>query len=113
MIVVGLGYAGDKPDYANLRDDDLCPVISPGRLPSEGLGQADQFLQIIETVAIPLLEKEYQADPKHRFLMGHSSGADFTLHALFSKPNLYQGYVAASPSVFACHWLNEEDFARW
>jgi predicted alpha/beta superfamily hydrolase len=31
--------------------------------------------------------------------MGHSFGGTFTLYAMFSEPELFRGYVAASPAV--------------
>jgi len=94
MIVVGLGYAGDNLDYNDLRRDDLSPLVMNG-----SGGHAADFLSLIETVAIPLLEKEYRADPAHRYLMGDSLGGLFTLYALLTKPTLFQGYVADSPAV--------------
>ncbi len=97
MLVVGLGYAGENLDYEMLRAGDLNPVVVHGIF--DGGGQSDQFLHMLETQAIPLLEKEYRADPAHRYLMGWSAGGLFTLHTLLTKPELFQGYVADSPSV--------------
>ena len=94
MIVVGLGYAGENLDYNDLRVDDLSPL----QLNGHG-GHAAEFLGLIETVAIPLLEKEYRADPAHRYLMGCSLGGLFSLYAMLTKPALFQGYVADSPAV--------------
>ncbi len=112
-IVVGLGYAGDNPDYERLRMDDLMPMaLLVGRAGnSAGGGQADRFLDMIETVAIPFLEREYRADPGHRMLVGCSSGGLFALYALFTRPHLFQGYVAASPFVSEL-WQYEDEFAR-
>jgi predicted alpha/beta superfamily hydrolase len=109
MIVVGLGYAGENPDYESLRVDDLCPMQMGGN-GGRG-GQADKFLDMIETQAIPLLEREYRADPARRFLMGCSNGGCFTLYVLYTKPELFQGYVAASPFVSQLRQL-EKDFAK-
>lgn len=104
MIVVGLGYAGENLDYDRLRRDDLTPMLGNG----QG-GQAAEFLGLIETVVIPLLEKEYRADPAHRYLMGCSLGGGFTLYAMLTKPELFQGYVADSPAVDAL-WNFEHAF---
>jgi len=95
MLVVGLGYAGEHPDYQQLRNEDLSPMVES----DDGGGHAEQFLGLIETQVIPLLEKEYRADPGHRYLMGCSGGGAFTLYALLTKPELFQGYVADSPAV--------------
>ena len=104
MIVVGLGYAGENLDYNHLRRDDLLPMVG-----KDGGGHAAQFLTLIETVAIPLLEKEYRADPAHRYLMGDSLGGGFALYAMLTKPQLFQGYVADSPAV-ASLWNFERAF---
>jgi predicted alpha/beta superfamily hydrolase len=108
MLIVGLGYAGENLDYEMLRSDDLSPMVVHGLF--DGGGQAQQFLQMIETAAIPLLEKEYRADPAHRYLMGCSSGGLFTLYTMLTKPELFQGYVADSPSVDGV-WNFEREFA--
>lgn len=107
-IVVGLGYAGENLDFAQLRGDDLVPQEGMGIF--SGGGHAEKFLQLIETQAIPLLEKEFRADPKHRYIVGSSAGGLFALYALFAKPELFHGYVADSPSV-GLLWNLEREFA--
>jgi len=113
IIVVGIGYAGENLDYESLRGSDLSPPLESRNVFEAGAfsDQADQFLNLIETVAIPLVEQEYRADPHHRVLMGGSLGGGFTLYALYTKPKLFQGYVAASPSISTL-WQYEEAFAR-
>lgn len=106
LLVVGLGYAGEHPNYQQLRNDDLSPMVES----DDGGGHAEQFLGLIETQVIPLLEKEYRADPAHRYLMGCSGGGAFTLYALLTKPELFQGYVADSPAVDVL-WDFEREFA--
>jgi pimeloyl-ACP methyl ester carboxylesterase len=76
----------------------------------EGGGHGNRFLRLIETEAIPLLEKEYRADPEHRYLLGGSAGGSFALYALFTKPDLFQGIVADSPSIDLL-WNVEREFA--
>ncbi|MFG6468081.1 alpha/beta hydrolase [Roseateles sp. BYS87W] len=99
FIIVGLGYAGDGLDYDALRLWDLSPV----RLPNEKAesGHANQFLATLEQVVLPLVERDYRADPAQRFLAGSSLGGLFALHAMYAKPGLFQGYIAASPAVVA------------
>ncbi|MFG6414176.1 alpha/beta hydrolase [Roseateles sp. DC23W] len=96
FIVVGLGYAGDNLDYGSLRRWELSPVAM-----GEGSGQADKFLAALEREIFPLLEREYRADPAQRYLAGSSLGGLFTLHAMYAKPDLFKGYIAASPAVVA------------
>ncbi|HEV6968809.1 alpha/beta hydrolase [Roseateles sp.] len=98
-IVVGLGYAGDDLDYGRLRTWELSPV----RLgPEDGdSGHADRFLAALERDIIPLVGREYRADPAHRMLAGSSLGGLFTLYAMYARPGLFEGYIAASPAVVA------------
>jgi uncharacterized protein len=111
MLIVGLSYGGSNPNYERLRFDDLVPMLALGPDGAVNHSQADRFLEMIEKVAIPFVEREYGADPNHRYLLGTSAGGLFALYTLFTKPQLFQGYVAASPFV-APLWLYEENFAK-
>lgn len=96
FIVVGLGYAGDDLDYGQLRRWELSPVAM-----GPDSGQADKFIASLEKDIFPLLEREYRADPAQRYLAGSSLGGLFTLHAMYARPDLFKGYIAASPAVVA------------
>lgn len=97
FITVGLGYAGENLDYGQLRTWELTPVrMNPL---AAGTGHADKFLAALEKDIFPLLERDYRADPAQRFLAGSSLGGLFTLHAMYARPELFQGYIAASPAV--------------
>lgn len=113
FIVVGMGYAGENLNYGDLRRWELSPV--PFGTPIEASGHARDFLDTIEKVFIPLIDKEYRTDPKMRVLGGASLGGLFTLYSMFTKPELFQGYVAVTPAVVVGNnWLlkYEEDFAK-
>ena len=113
FITVGLGYAGENLDYGNLRRWELSPVPFGGN--EKDSGQAAKFLQTIASEIIPFVEREYRADPSFRVLAGASLGGLFTLNALYTQPELFQGYVAATPAVLVAEdYLNqqEEAFAR-
>jgi predicted alpha/beta superfamily hydrolase len=97
MIIVGLGYAGQNLDYGSMRGWELSPVRL-GML-NFGSGHADKFLASIEKDIIPFVEREYGADPAQRYLGGSSLGGLFTLYAMYTKPELFKGYIAASPAV--------------
>jgi hypothetical protein len=96
IIIVGITYAGDKPDYEALRAKDYTPVPEYS-IP--GSGAAPQFLTFIKEELIPLIETNYQADASRRMLMGSSFGGLFTLYTLFTEPELFSDYIAASPAV--------------
>ncbi len=107
MIIVGITYTGEKPDYESLRAMDLTPVkvnYAPGS------GDAPKFLTFIKEQVIPFIETNYQVKPGERVLMGSSYGGLFTLYALFTEPSLFSGYVASSPvTVFGDNFsFNQE-----
>jgi predicted alpha/beta superfamily hydrolase len=96
MMVVGITYHGDSPDYNALRAMDYTPRPVPLQA---GSGGAPKFLTFLKTELIPFVESNYRADPARRVLLGSSLGGLFTLYALLSEPRLFSGYVAASPAV--------------
>jgi predicted alpha/beta superfamily hydrolase len=111
FIIVGLGYAGENLDYDALRRWELPPAPFGG---GES-GHAADFLRTIETEIIPFVEREYRADPSCRVLAGASLGGLFTLYSMYTKPELFQAYIAATPAVaVANNWLftYEEAFVK-
>jgi predicted alpha/beta superfamily hydrolase len=113
FIGVGMGYAGENLNYGDLRRWELSPVKFDG--PADASGHAKDFLDTIEKVFIPLIDREYRTDPKHRILGGASLGGLFTLYAMFTRPDLFSGYVAITPAVaLEDSWLlkYEEEFFK-
>ena len=94
MVIVGISYSGDKPDYETLRAMDYTPVNTNNVV---GSGDAPKFLAFLKDTVIPFVESNYQVRPTERVLMGHSYGGLFTLYALFTDPTLFNGYVSGSP----------------
>jgi len=95
------------------RTRDLTPVKSSnknaaGELQFPTSGGADNFLKFFETELIPEIEKEYRVQP-YRILAGHSLGGLFAIHAMITKPGLFNSYVAVSPSL---QWENNEEMKR-
>ena len=114
FIIVGLGYAGDHLDYGNLRRWELTPVQSGNGGP-QASGHAADYLKTIETEIIPLVEKEYRVDSSYRVMAGASLGGLFTLYSMYTRPGLFQAYIAATPWVtLENEWLldYEKDFAK-
>jgi uncharacterized protein len=112
FITVGLGYAGENLDYGSLRLWELSPA--PYR-DNPASGHAADFLRTIETEVIPLIEREYRVDSSHRVLAGASLGGLFTLYTMYTKPDLFSGFIAATPAVVVGDgWLfgYEDAFAK-
>ena len=95
LIVVGITWAGERPNYSMLRARDLTPTKS-SRFPS---GNAPNFLTFIKKDAIPFIESNYRTTKNERTLMGSSLGGLFTLYALFHETSLFNRYVLTSPSL--------------
>jgi hypothetical protein len=117
IIVVGIGYPGEGADYARLRRSDLTPVAATydGASYDGPSGHAQEFLSVLENDLIPFVEREYRADPSYRALGGSSLGGLFTLYAMFARPGLFVGHIAASPAAqWADDWLLgfEDEFHR-
>ena len=62
-------------------------------------GGADRMLAFLADELLPEVERTYGASP-FRVLIGHSFGGLFAAHALVSRPSLFQGYIAISPSLW-------------
>ena len=89
------------------RTRDLTPAKSTDkRFPTAG--GADNFLKFFETELIPEIEKQYRVQP-YRIFAGHSFGGLFAIHAMITKPGLFNSYVAVSPSL---QWENAEALKR-
>jgi len=63
-------------------------------------GGADAWLDFIETRIKPLVQSRVPVDAARQTLYGHSYGGLFVLHALQARPEAFQRYVAASPSLW-------------
>ena len=105
LIVVGITNTD--------RTRDLTPAKSTnknaaGVLQFPTAGGADNFLKFIETELIPQIEKQYRVQP-YRILAGHSFGGLFAIHAMITKPGLFNSYIAVSPSL---QWENAEALKR-
>jgi predicted alpha/beta superfamily hydrolase len=102
MIVVGITNTD--------RTRDLTPTKGTGpnadQFPTAG--GADKFLKFIETEVIPEIEKSYRTQP-YRVLAGHSFGGLFVVNALITRPELFNSYVAVSPSL---QWGDEATLKR-
>jgi predicted alpha/beta superfamily hydrolase len=96
MIIVGITYAGNNPDYVALRSMDFTPVHD---IFLKGSGDASKFYAFLTEQLIPFVETDYRAVPTQRVLMGGSFSALFTLYAMFTEPTFFNGYVASSPIV--------------
>lgn len=92
-ILVGIGYPGTASFDIERRARDLLPDD----------GGADRFLDFIAEDVLPLVATLAPVDAGRLALIGHSFGGLFALHALFTRPEMFDTLVAGSPSI----WWND------
>src|SRR5215471_438505 len=71
LIIVGITWGGQNPDYGYLRFKDLTPTNNP-RWPQSGNGP--NFLSFMKKELIPFIDANYRTVKNDRILMGNSLG---------------------------------------
>lgn len=102
-LIVAIGYplTGKLFDIER-RNVDLTP---PTKDPISGYGGADRFLDFIDGTVRPAVKARFpQLSVSREGLYGHSYGGLFALHALFTRPTMFDGYLVSSPSIW---WNNK------
>ena len=113
-IIVGIGYPEDENppeawrdavvgrnyDFTPLMDEQADTEDSKWLKRKVVTGGAPKFLQFIKQELIPVIEKDFPADPKKRVIAGHSLGGLFTAYALFTEPTLFDTFLICSPSLY-------------
>ncbi len=93
MLVVGLFNTDRTRDLTPYKDGT---PQSDTQLPTAG--GADRFLTFIETELVPWVESRYRTEP-YRVFAGHSFGGLFAVHALATKPGLFNAVISVSPTL--------------
>lgn len=96
LIVVGIANTDRTRDLTPTHADVKNPDGTVDAHPTSG--GADRFLDFIQTELIPEMEKRYRTAP-YRIFAGHSLGGLLAIHALITRPNLFNAYIAVSPSL--------------
>jgi uncharacterized protein len=97
LIIVGI------PNTDRTRD--LTPTHADAKGPDGTIeqafptsGGADKFLEFIQTELFPEIEKRYSPYP-YRIFAGHSFGGLLAIHTLVTHPDMFNAYIALSPSL--------------
>jgi len=114
-VVVGIGYPNDKAVYDFRRGPDLTPASPDGdyEMPLDkhgkprtdiSFGKANEFLDFIQhEVMHQVIEKLLPSSglkQGRKALFGHSYGGIFALHVLFTAPQMFDTFIAASPIIW-------------
>lgn len=79
------------------RGRDMTPT--PARDHPHDTGGADRFLAFLAQELVPHIQSHYRTKSP-RVLWGHSLSGLFVFHALLTEPELFDGYITASPSLW-------------
>jgi len=87
------------------RTRDLTPTRADAKGPDGAIIQAfptsgggDKFLEFIQTELFPEIEKRYPTQ-SYRIFAGHSLGGLLAIHALIAHTDMFNAYIAVSPSL--------------
>lgn len=84
--------------FAEIPDDEECGAVG---------GKADRTIAFLRDELKPLINSMLPIDEEQESLAGHSMGGLFSLYTLFTAPDLFDKYIAASPSLY---WADEAMF---
>jgi len=114
VIIVGIAYEGEN-NYRLHRTRDYTPVKSleggyTKELQERYSGGGPKFLEVIEQELIPFINSNYNTN-NQKIISGHSFGGLFCSWILYEKPNLFDGYIIVSPSMwYSDHFLLQKEF---
>jgi len=106
-IVVGVGYPVHTlyDDVRRTYDFTLGDPATPQpNAAAYRYGGANAFLDFVRHDLRSEVAKTYPIDSRRQSLFGHSLGGFFVLHALFTAPDAFSTFIAASPAI----WTDEK-----
>ena len=87
LIVIALPNVDRTRDFSPTRVDQRATS-----------GGADNFLKFFQEELIPYVDSHYRTYP-YRIIAGHSLGGLFAIYALLTQPDVFNAYIAISPSL--------------
>ena len=111
FILVGLGYArGDTGEFSRRRDytpsahgDRAATSDMPGR--AAVYGEAEGYRRFVADDVFPFIASHYRADMTRKVFAGHSYGSLFGTYVMLTSPEMFDGYVLGSPSLWFDDYL--------
>lgn len=96
VIIVGISNTDRTRDLTPTKLETM--GANGQQFPTPTSGGGDRFLDFIATEVIPYVEKNYRTQP-YRVFAGHSFGGLFAMHAFLTRPSLFNGVIAVSPTL--------------
>lgn len=110
VIAVGIRHQGN---YKTKRRRDFIPAhllnSKTGKYYSDNkdYGQAALFHSFLKKELLPIINSKYKLNKKT--IVGHSFGGLFAIYAMFQPNQLFDNYVAISPSL----WVNYQNIFKF
>lgn len=101
-IVVGIGNVDRRRDFTYPTSIEIDKKDFPTA------GNSETFIQFIESELQPLIKKWYKTNGE-RSIIGQSLGGLLATEILFKKPDLFDNYIIASPSL----WWDDQSLLSW
>ena len=95
LIVVGIANTDRTRDLTPSHSDQKNP---DGTVANPTSGGTDRFLDFVQHELMPEVEKRYRVAP-YCIFAGHSLGGLVAIYTLVTRPDLFQAYIAVSPSL--------------
>lgn len=97
LIVVGIGYG---QGWWEKRARDMTPSKDRARVWGDfpTAGGAAAFTLFLREELIPLIERDYRANPSKRAIAGLSFGGLYAAHVLFTVPETFTHYIMVAPA---------------
>jgi uncharacterized protein len=101
LVIVGIANTDRTRDMTPSHADEKNPDGTVHADPTSG--GADHFADFIQNELMPEIERRYRVAP-YKIFVGHSFGGLLAVHILITRPDMFQAYIAASPSLW---WDNQ------
>jgi len=100
----GIGYPNTNGYNADRRHLDFTrgpaeASVFPDKT-TDGYGGQAAYIRFLGNQLLPHVQSRLNADPGRRVLLGHSLAGYFVLDLLSQRPDMFNGYVSFSPSVW-------------
>ena len=104
-LLVAVGYQSEQRIERASRTYDYTPAIAGlteqrDPLTGQPSGGVDVFFDLLTRHMRPMVAKVAPINLQRQTLWGHSYGGLAVLHALFTRPEAFSDYAAASPSLW-------------
>lgn len=115
LMIVAVGYPQQKTFDVQKRAYDYTPKPS-AEFQAQGkykYGGADKFINFLNDELKPEIAKQFPVNSQQQSLYGHSFGGLLVLYHFFQKPDVFQRYFAASPSLWFDQGMLFQQLNHW